>query len=58
MDDLYEWTRKFPQRLDELEDLLSENRIWKIRTQDIGIVSAEDALSFGMRFENGTNLLK
>ncbi len=33
MDDLYEWMRKFPQRIDEMEDVLTENRIWKMRTQ-------------------------
>lgn len=29
------------------EPLLSENRIWKMRLEDVGIVSAEDALSWG-----------
>jgi len=47
MDDLYEWMRKFPARIDEMEDVLTENRIWKMRTQDIGIVTAEDALNMG-----------
>lgn len=47
MDDLYKWALNFVQRIDEIEDLLTENRIWKERTIDIGIVSAEDALNFG-----------
>jgi NADH dehydrogenase (ubiquinone) Fe-S protein 2 len=48
MDDIYDWADKFPQRIDEVEDLLSENRIWKQRTVDIGLISAEDALNWGM----------
>ena len=52
MDDIYEFINKFGDRLDEVEDLLTENRIWKQRTIDIGTVSAEDALNYGMRYEN------
>jgi NADH dehydrogenase (ubiquinone) Fe-S protein 2 len=47
MDDIYEFSSKFSERLDEVEDLLTENRIWKARTIDIGVVSAEDALNYG-----------
>ncbi|UXI20578.1 FGGY carbohydrate kinase domain-containing protein [Sarcoptes scabiei] len=47
MDDIYQWANNFVQRIDEIEDLLTENRIWKSRTIDIGVVSAEDALNFG-----------
>ncbi|XP_077563721.1 NADH-ubiquinone oxidoreductase 49 kDa subunit-like [Haemaphysalis longicornis] len=47
MDDIYDWATKFGQRLDEVEDLLTSNRIWKQRTVDIGIISAEDALDWG-----------
>lgn len=47
MDDIYDWTQKFGQRLDEIDDLLTGNRIWVQRTVDIGIVSAEDALNYG-----------
>uniref|UniRef100_A0AC35TGH1 Complex I-49kD n=1 Tax=Rhabditophanes sp. KR3021 TaxID=114890 RepID=A0AC35TGH1_9BILA len=47
MDDVYDWATKFPQRIDELEDMLTENRIWKQRTMDVGIVSASDALNWG-----------
>lgn len=49
MDDMYDWARKFPQRIDEVDYLLTENRIWIQRTKDIGIVSAEDALNYGFR---------
>ncbi|KAK2142083.1 hypothetical protein LSH36_998g00044 [Paralvinella palmiformis] len=47
MDDIYEWIEKFGQRLDEVDELLTENRIWKQRTVDIGVISAEDALNYG-----------
>uniref|UniRef100_A0A915DKM5 Complex I-49kD n=1 Tax=Ditylenchus dipsaci TaxID=166011 RepID=A0A915DKM5_9BILA len=47
MDDIYDWALKFPQRIDELEDLLTEGRIWKSRTVDVGIVKASDALNWG-----------
>jgi len=47
MDDIYEFCTKFGQRLDEVEDLVTENRIWMQRTQGVGVLSAEDALNFG-----------
>lgn len=47
LDDIYEFAAKFAERLDEVEDVLTTNRIWVQRTQDIGIVSAEDALNYG-----------
>lgn len=47
MDDIYDFTSKFGERIDEMEDVLTANRIWKHRTVDIGIVSAEDALNYG-----------
>ena len=47
MDDIYKWSEAFPQRVDEVEDLLSESNIWKQRTVNIGVVSAEQALSWG-----------
>ncbi|KAL7294874.1 hypothetical protein TKK_0011798 [Trichogramma kaykai] len=47
MDDIYDWASKYGERIDEVEDLLSENRIWIQRTKDIGVISAEDALNYG-----------
>lgn len=47
LDDIYDWAEKFPQRIDELEDMLTENRIWKHRLVDVGIVNADDALEWG-----------
>jgi len=48
MDDIYDFTTKFAQRIDEMEEMLTNNRIWKARLIDVGIVTAEKALSFGM----------
>merc|ERR1712241_340770 len=47
MDDIYDFCTKFGQRLDEVEDLVTENRIWTQRTQNVGVLSSEDALNFG-----------
>ncbi|XP_070138457.1 NADH-ubiquinone oxidoreductase 49 kDa subunit isoform X1 [Drosophila bipectinata] len=47
LDDIYEFSSKFSERLDEVEDVLTTNRIWVQRTEDIGVVTAEEALNFG-----------
>jgi len=47
MDDIYDFLTKFGERLDEVEDLVTDNRLWRARTTDIGVISAEDALNFG-----------
>ncbi len=41
------WAHTFPKFIDELEQLLTGNRIWKQRTVDIGIMTPEDALAWG-----------
>ena len=46
-DDILEWAARFPSSIGDIETLLSENRIFKQRTVDIGAVSAEDALAWG-----------
>ena len=38
----------FPKRIDDLENLLTENRIFKQRTVDIGVISPEDAFDWGL----------
>src|SRR5581483_9910989 len=38
----------FPGRMDEYEELLTRNRIWLARTKGVGVLSAEDALDFGV----------
>ena len=46
-DRIGEWAAEFPTFVDELEQLLTSNRIWKQRTVDIGIMTPEDALAWG-----------
>src|SRR5690606_19527604 len=46
-EDMRRWAEQFPKFIDDLEELLNENRIFKQRTVDIGIVSARDALDWG-----------
>ncbi len=47
LDFLEDFTNRFPGYVDEYETLLTDNRIWKQRTVDIGIVSPERALQLG-----------
>jgi NADH-quinone oxidoreductase subunit D len=47
LDFLWAFTERFPKNVDEYETLLTDNRIWKQRTVDIGAVSAERALALG-----------
>src|ERR1700712_1718113 len=42
-----EWAETFPKFMDDLEGLLTSNRIWKQRTVDIGVMNAEEALAWG-----------
>ncbi|MDY0883009.1 NADH-quinone oxidoreductase subunit D [Dongia soli] len=46
-DDIGAWAEKFPRVIDDLEGLLTENRIFKQRLVDVGGVSAEDAMDWG-----------
>lgn len=46
-DDIYEFIKQFRYRVNELEELLSGNRIWKQRLVDVGIVSYKQALDWG-----------
>ena len=46
LDDIYQWATQFGDRIDETEELLTDNRIWKGRTQGVGVVSAADALNY------------
>jgi NADH-quinone oxidoreductase subunit D len=46
-EDILGFCEVFPKRLDELERLLTENRIFKQRTVDIGAFTAEEAMDWG-----------
>lgn len=47
LDFIDDFTKRFPTYVDEYETLLTDNRIWKQRTVDIGVVSAERAKNLG-----------
>ena len=53
LDDIAQWADTYGQFIDDLEGLLTENRIFKQRTVDIGVVSAEEAVDWGF---SGPNL--
>jgi NADH-quinone oxidoreductase subunit D len=48
LDFIEDFTKRFPNYVDEYETLLTDNRIWKQRTVGIGVVTPERALALGM----------
>ena len=48
LDFLDAFSEDFPRKVDEYEELLTNNRIWKQRTVGIGVVSPEQARAWGM----------
>ena len=48
LDYLDAFTADFPTKVDEYEALLTDNRIWKQRTVNIGVISPEQAQAWGM----------
>jgi len=47
LDDIYSFCNQFSLRLDEIEEMLTGNRIWKERLVDIGVVTAKKACDWG-----------
>ena len=47
LDDIHIFCAQFVIRLDEIEEMLTNNRIWKERLVDIGVVSAKNAIELG-----------
>ena len=47
LDDLYIFLKQFNIRLEEIEEMLTGNRIWKERLVDIGVVSAKKVVELG-----------
>jgi NADH-quinone oxidoreductase subunit D len=47
LDDIMEWTMEFPSMLDDIDGLLTENRIFKQRNVDIAVISEQEALDWG-----------
>ena len=48
LDEIGDWTESFPAFIDDLETLLTDNRIFKQRTVDIGVITEEAALDLGI----------
>jgi NADH dehydrogenase (ubiquinone) Fe-S protein 2 len=46
-EDIFKWSQQFASRIDEMEEMLTNNRIWKQRLVDIGVVTADQALDWG-----------
>ena len=47
LDDVVEFCENFPAVIDDIESLLTENRIFRQRTVDVGIVTKDEALDWG-----------
>ena len=47
VDDIMNFLERFPAMIDDVEHLLTENRIFKQRTVDIGVASPEEAMDWG-----------
>ena len=46
-EDIFKFCQQFASRIDEMEEMLTGNRIWKQRLVDIGVVTADQALDWG-----------
>lgn len=47
LDDIETWAEAFPTVLDDIEILLTENRVFKQRNVDIGVITEKEALDWG-----------
>lgn len=47
LNDIFVFAKQFTARVNEIEEMLTENRIWKQRLVEIGVVSKYDALNYG-----------
>jgi NADH dehydrogenase (ubiquinone) Fe-S protein 2 len=45
--DIYSFVNQYESRVNEIEELLTKNRIWRQRLLNIGIISSQSALNFG-----------
>jgi len=46
LEDIFKWATQFSSRIDEIEEVVTGNRIWKERTIGIGPVTAKQALDY------------
>jgi NADH dehydrogenase (ubiquinone) Fe-S protein 2 len=47
LDDIHSFISQFGWRINEMEELLTNNRIWKQRLVDVGLVTLDQALAWG-----------
>ncbi|XP_069684959.1 NADH-ubiquinone oxidoreductase 49 kDa subunit-like [Periplaneta americana] len=47
LDDMHYFFDQFGQRLDDVEEVITSNRIWIQRTKDLGVITAEEAIHYG-----------
>lgn len=47
LDDIDDWAVQFPRVINDLDTLITENRIFKQRTVDIGVATEQDCLDWG-----------
>lgn len=47
LSDIFIFVAQFKTKIVEIEEMLNENRIWKQRLVDVGVVSAKDAMDWG-----------
>ncbi|KAJ3338897.1 NADH dehydrogenase Fe-S protein subunit 2 ndufs2 [Gonapodya sp. JEL0774] len=48
LEDIHKWASQFAARMDEMEEMFTNNRIWRGRTIGVGIVTADEALAYSM----------
>jgi NADH-quinone oxidoreductase subunit D len=48
LDRVQHFVKRFPERVDEYENLLTTNPIWEMRTKGVAQISAEDAIALGV----------
>jgi NADH dehydrogenase (ubiquinone) Fe-S protein 2 len=46
--DIYSFVHQYGSRINEIEELLTRNRIWRQRLLNVGIISTTSALNFGL----------
>ena len=47
LDDIYVFVEQFSTRVDEMEEMLTTNRIWKQRLINVGVVTSKEAIAWG-----------
>ncbi|ACI21235.1 MULTISPECIES: NADH dehydrogenase (quinone) subunit D [Thermodesulfovibrio] len=48
LDKTYKFIEEFPRKVEEYETLIDRNRVWLKRTKGVGVISAEEAINWGL----------